>query len=94
MYGSTAAAGSDSDSDDDEDLDLFGEMTEEEKEAKAKKDEVCACCMHCSIGQMFIWHAQHLHCQASHHWFVRHQQLMLLLYADHRCSQEAWSRKG
>lgn len=29
-----------SDSDDDEDLDLFGEMTEEEKEAKAKKDAV------------------------------------------------------
>ena len=67
----TAAAGSDSDSDDDEDLDLFGKMTEEEKEAKAKKDEVCACCMHCFIGQMFIWHAEHLHCQASHHWFVR-----------------------
>lgn len=30
---------SDSD-DDDEDLDLFGELTEEEKEAKAKKDAV------------------------------------------------------
>ena len=29
-----------SDSDDDEDLDLFGEMTDEEKEAKAKKDAV------------------------------------------------------
>ena len=29
-----------SDSDDDEDLDLFGEMTPEEKEAKAKKDAV------------------------------------------------------
>ena len=35
------AAVSDSD-EDDEDLDLFGEMTEEEKEAKAKKDEVRA----------------------------------------------------
>lgn len=30
----------DSNSDDDEELDLFGEMTEEEKEAKAKKDAV------------------------------------------------------
>ncbi|KAL0055242.1 hypothetical protein WJX82_009291 [Trebouxia sp. C0006] len=29
-----------SDSDDDEDLDLFGEMTDEEKEAKAKKDAI------------------------------------------------------
>ena len=30
----------DSNSDDDDELDLFGEMTEEEKEAKAKKDAV------------------------------------------------------
>ena len=35
-----------SDSDDDEDLDLFGEMTPEEKEAKAKKDAVSSLNIH------------------------------------------------
>lgn len=39
-----------SDSDDDEDLDLFGEMTEEEKEAKAKKDAVSNCCLLASLA--------------------------------------------
>ena len=38
----------DSNSDDDDELDLFGEMTEEEKEAKAKKDAVSL--------HFFFWH--------------------------------------
>lgn len=40
-----AADDDDSNSDDDDELDLFGEMTEEEKEAKAKKDAVSICAL-------------------------------------------------
>ena len=66
----TAAAGSDSDSDDDEDLDLFGEMTEEEKEAKAKKDEVRACyimCIPLLVKCLSGIHTSAWQCQASRH---------------------------
>lgn len=64
-----AAAGSDSDSDDDEDLDLFGEMTEEEKAAKAKKDEVRVAAVFCKHSITVSWRRQQcteasLHCRS------------------------------
>lgn len=43
-----------SDSNDDEDLDLFGEMTDEEKEAKAKKDAVSSLCQSCCRLSLFV----------------------------------------
>lgn len=71
----------DSNSDDDDELDLFGEMTEEEKEAKAKKDAVSLHFFPVSLIMASIHTGQLSNCTGS-----------LWLVTAHACNNEAhWS---